>query len=535
MTCFIVQYDRFWVGDAPQREILVTGLPESLQHGSLLRESCETIGPVHAIRYHKHPKSRAFLGAASVLYCKAGDGLIAAEKLNESIVGGVILQVVLDDKGIPMKCTCMILFISTYILLHFIEEHLKKYLEPVTRDPRRESVDSTKAQEITTPTIKQDGGTPNFNSHDSETREEEKMSSLNQKFYPFSSLTLKNTSTSSVGESPLNSCFSPGLSTPSSIDSGISLKPNFDPLLALRSSLGQSLASKRQNAPPPLPPSVPPPPPPEEQIPPPPPAKEEGIENISSDEEQKSHTNSTSSTITQKIVSKDVLVSPSVTLISPPFNVVSNANFELEFEEISGDESPVMVYNTLLQVEEISSDEGHGSDMEISDEDANPDNLIEFNVAASNKTFYPTPPIPPPPLPPVPPSFPPPLPPPPNFFPEPSYQLSEGYSDHKSSAVESTPSLPTAYYNGYPQDSSYYTLRSPPAVNKTKFSPAKQWKVPTAFTREERRSQNVLFYALEQLLRILVRDVEKKLVESAAYPVLDEFWEKKDKEVWIDK
>ena len=99
MTCFIVQYDRFWVGDAPQREVLVTGLPESLQHGSLLKESCETIGPVHTIRYHKHPKSRAFLGAASVLYCKAGDGLIAAEKLNESIVGGVILQVVLDDKG----------------------------------------------------------------------------------------------------------------------------------------------------------------------------------------------------------------------------------------------------------------------------------------------------------------------------------------------------------------------------------------------------------------------------------------------------
>ena len=133
-------------------------------------------------------------------------------------------------------------------------------MEPVTKDPRRESVDSAKAQEITTPTIKQDGGTLNFNSHDSETKEEEKMSSLNQKFYPFSSLTLKNNSTSSVGESPLSSCFSPGLSTPSSIDSGISLKPNFDPLLALRSSLGQSLASKRQNAPPPLPPSVPPPP-----------------------------------------------------------------------------------------------------------------------------------------------------------------------------------------------------------------------------------------------------------------------------------
>ena len=224
-----------------------------------------------------------------------------------------------------------------------------------------------------------------------------------------------------------------------------------------------------------------------------------------------------------------------MTLISPPFNAVSNANFELEYEEISGDESPVMVYNTVLEVEEISSDEGHGSDMEISDEDTNPDNLIEFNVAASNKTFYPTPPIPPPPLPPIPPSFPPPLPPPPNFFPEPSYQLSEGYSDHKSSAVKPTPSLPTAYYNGYPQDSSYY---SSSGVNKAKFSPAKQWKVPAAFTQEERRSQNVLFYALEQLLRILVRDVEKKLVESAAFPVLDEFWEKKDKEVqkdeWID-
>ena len=32
---------------------------------------------------------------------------------------------------------------------------------------------------------------------------------------------------------------------------------------------------------------------------------------------------------------------------------------------------------------------------------------------------------------------------------------------------------------------------------------------------------------------MLLNDVQKKLIESYAYPTLDSFWEKRVKEVWI--
>lgn len=323
---------------------------------------------------------------------------------------------------------------------------------PIPKDVRRTSIDSTISIEVTTPTLKTDE-VFHLNSKD------DIILPVTQRF--ISTLTLKGKYIST--DSSLSGC---GLGTP---DSGISLKPNYDPLLALRASL----AVKRIETHPPLPLVAPPPPPPEEKAPPPPP---EGIENISSDEGDK-----------QPLIS--------------PFPV---------FEEISGDESPVMVYSQL-EIEEISSDEGRGSDMEISDVEAD---VIELNVGQSTKACHPLPPLPP-----IPPSFPP----PPDFFSK--FQL----PDHTLS-YNDTPTTVLSTQNGYSEDKDdIITLHThSESILQTKFSPVKQWKVPTAITREERRGQNVLFCALEQLSKILLRDVEKKLVESSAYPVLDQLWDKRE-------
>ena len=73
---------------------------------------------------------------------------------------------------------------------------------------------------------------------------------------------------------------------------------------------------------------------------------------------------------------------------SPPCQAVSPSPmaYEPEVEDISGDDSPVMVYNTPydLQVESVSDDDegtahGGGDDMEVCSEDE--DNVIELNVA----------------------------------------------------------------------------------------------------------------------------------------------------------
>ena len=312
----------------------------------------------------------------------------------------------------------------------------------------------------------------------------------------FSCLSLKATqSTSSSGESPIGSTSTP--------DSGISMRtPSYDPLLALRSL---SLAAKRKEALPPLPPSAPP----DEQAPPPPPVKEEGIENISSDEDGVDP-------LPESCKNLGV-----ATHLTPPTTTV------FEFEEISGDESPVMVYNQL-EVEEISSDDEHNSDMDISDEDDTHGNtVIELNVttATSNTTdtFFPAPPMPPP-------TVPPPI--PPAFAPPPGFFSQEYFSDNSRH-------MEASLYNGTNDEYAppvnkdneldYYMMSN--SINASKFSPAKQWKVPLAVTRKERRGQNVLYCALEQLSKILLRDVEKKLVESSAFPVLDRFWERKEKEV----
>lgn len=164
-----------------------------------------------------------------------------------------------------------------------------------------------------------------------------------------------------------------------------------------------------------------------------------------------------------------------------------------------------MINKNKLMVEDISSEEeeeeegegerGNGSvDMDISDSEQNSSQIIELNVSHQPSTFL-------------------------------------------------LPSLPSHDFFNYNRNErrplNYEGPKTPPTTNrdegipahsrtrKNKFSPAKQWKVPSAVTREEKRGQDVLYCALEQLSRILLRDVEKKLVESSAFPVLDQVWDKR--------
>lgn len=362
-------------------------------------------------------------------------------------------------------------------------------------------MDSVKSFEVTTPTIKTDDSSI-FNNHENSKDEgfQSPSSVSAHSSHQVNATTIKTESISSVGGSPRSSgcdhttpsgC---GQTTP---DSGISIKYSFDPILALR-----VLLAKRRPPLPPLPPlpkeKAPPPPSeapplPKEKAPPPPlevpPPPEEKAPPPPSE-------------------------APPPPFEAPPTKASSDEDTEKTtesslfpvFEEISCDEdSPIMINKNKLMVEDISSEEeeeeegegerGNGSvDMDISDSEQNSNQIIELNVSHQPSTFL---------LPPL-----------------PSHDFFNYNRDERRPLNYEGPKTPptTNRDEGVPAHS---------RTRKNKFSPAKQWKVPSAVTREEKRGQDVLYCALEQLSKILLRDVEKKLVESSAFPVLDQVWDKR--------
>lgn len=92
------QYDKFWEGKPPQRDVFVIGLNESVK-STLLKEVCDEIATVHNIKFHRHPKTKTFLGAATVSFQHSGTGLKAVKELDGKIVGGCYLRAELDDNG----------------------------------------------------------------------------------------------------------------------------------------------------------------------------------------------------------------------------------------------------------------------------------------------------------------------------------------------------------------------------------------------------------------------------------------------------
>ncbi len=73
--------------------------------GTALKEVCEEVGPLNCIKLHRHPKTKSFLGAATVCFEEIGDGRKAMARLDGKIVGGCYLGAELDDNGL---CVCML-------------------------------------------------------------------------------------------------------------------------------------------------------------------------------------------------------------------------------------------------------------------------------------------------------------------------------------------------------------------------------------------------------------------------------------------
>lgn len=74
------------------------GLNESVK-SSLFKEVCTGIGALHAMKFHRHPKTKTFLGAATVSYVEAGVGSKAVKELDGKVIGGCYLRAELDDNG----------------------------------------------------------------------------------------------------------------------------------------------------------------------------------------------------------------------------------------------------------------------------------------------------------------------------------------------------------------------------------------------------------------------------------------------------
>lgn len=74
------------------------GLNESVR-SSLFKEVCAGIGDIHGIKFHRHPKSKTFLGAATVSFVENGVGGKAVEELDGKVMGGCYLRAELDDGG----------------------------------------------------------------------------------------------------------------------------------------------------------------------------------------------------------------------------------------------------------------------------------------------------------------------------------------------------------------------------------------------------------------------------------------------------
>lgn len=71
---------------------------------SLFKEVCAGIGAIHAIKFHRHPKTKTFLGAATVSFVANGVGKKAVGELDGKVIGGCYLRAELDDAGMYWVC-----------------------------------------------------------------------------------------------------------------------------------------------------------------------------------------------------------------------------------------------------------------------------------------------------------------------------------------------------------------------------------------------------------------------------------------------
>ena len=63
------------------------------------------MGSIHTIKFHRHPKTKTFLGAATVSFLHSGNGRKAVGELDGKVMGGCYLRAELDDNGKLMYAT----------------------------------------------------------------------------------------------------------------------------------------------------------------------------------------------------------------------------------------------------------------------------------------------------------------------------------------------------------------------------------------------------------------------------------------------
>lgn len=262
---------------------------------------------------------------------------------------------------------------------------------------------------------------------------------------------------------------------------------------------------------------------------------------------------SAASTLDLMPVSPPEYNDPAITVVSPPTTV------GIEVEEISGDESPEMVYmyssdrtnnksdgvtvkeSYKVKVEQLSSD-----DMEMASDEEN--TVIEVNPTSMGRSHspplpanhmlpymdcrLPPPPPPPPPLPhppnqmfpPHPQGIPPPLPfkppPPPYFDPSPVPPFHPPPHHHHHMGHKPPQFHP---YNNGPY--------RPPMYHPTPKGSMKRLSSLGGKELLEEMKREVMVVVCQQLRDILLRDMRKNLVEDSAFASLDSFWERREKMV----
>ena len=626
--------------DPPHSDVLLLGISETAQGDLLKNLLVNEVGPTYFIKCHRHPKTNAFLGAASVSFKKNGHGLLAEELLNGRMLCGRHIKVQLDDKGTLLD-SCVTNFECIFRIGDKAREFLREIVEggggkkiindiAVGNIRRLSSTSSQKADDVVVNDTKEtldtaiSDGSP---------------TSAGNKLYPLSVLNINAGSVTPLYDTPLSITNTSSVPpTPSSLDSGVALTmpPKQDNMVVVDKP--KHLFSHSTLSCPPVPavdkPTVASPPPVNNDIAavkvnPPLPATEEmppplpsgppnDIDNISispiSMEGEapegnggmgESHTavdmvspvstspvdslaeyDATLRTEDSKIPAtlfptqfdptlglKGLLHSttPVVDLmpVSPPeyndpaITVVSPPTISLEVEEISGDESPEMVYmyssdrtnkteakeSYKVNVEELSSD-----DMEMASDEEN--TVIEVNPTSIAKQH--SPPLPtnhmmpymecqmPPPLPPPMPhppnqmfpphhpvaGMPPPLPfkppPPPYFDPTavpPFHHHPAPQPHHHHHHMGPKPPPPFHPYDGgSPYRPPMY--HHPPGKHSMKRSSGLGGK---EFIEEMKRE--VMVVVCQQLRDVLLRDMRKNLVETSAFASLDSFWERREKMV----
>jgi len=87
---FHSQYDKYYIGTPPQREVVFTGLNDNVDK-KFLQEMCQKYGKVEHIKIYYDPLTKKHAGKAKVTFDLTKSAKLACTKLNScSVMGNII-------------------------------------------------------------------------------------------------------------------------------------------------------------------------------------------------------------------------------------------------------------------------------------------------------------------------------------------------------------------------------------------------------------------------------------------------------------